>query len=277
MQKSSREMQNNKSRSPRKSTVLYEVHFFGPFRVMRDHQPVGEPVWRRNKAKSLLKWFLLNTGRMFSADQLIKSFWPDTLKASAERNFHVAIHYLRHLLEPDLLPRQKSSYICRNKDNLYWFELDENWWADIFDVHHHFLKAKEAEQQKQQTEAITHYRQIVTHCSKGFLHEDAYEDIFSPYRRHYERIYIEVLERLMWLYTQSNMLDEVLTYAHYALQADPYCEPAVKAIAYAYLHQGNAAGAIHQLDDFRTILRIDLGIEASDDILCLRKEMAEHG
>src|SRR5581483_5838624 len=110
----------------RRSDALYKVHFFGLFRVLRDNQPLGEPVWRRNKAKSLLKWFLLNTGRMFSADQLIKSFWPDMTRASAERNFHVSIHYLRHLLEPDLPPRHESTYIRRNKDNLYWFELDEN-------------------------------------------------------------------------------------------------------------------------------------------------------
>src|SRR5437588_4152712 len=88
--------------APPKSTPFYKVHFFGPFRVMRDNQPLGEPMWRRNKAKTLLKWFLLNRGRMFSADQLITWFWPDMSKASAKRNFHVAISYLRHLLEPDL-------------------------------------------------------------------------------------------------------------------------------------------------------------------------------
>src|SRR5437867_11627106 len=117
---------------PQKSTAFYKVHFFGPFRVMRGNQPVGEPMWRRNKAKTLLKWFLLNTGRMFSTDQLIAGFWPDMSKASAQRNLHVAIHYLRHLLEPDLPPRRESKYIRCNKDNLYWFERDESWWADIF-------------------------------------------------------------------------------------------------------------------------------------------------
>ena len=257
-----------------RSTALYEVHFFGPFRVMRDNQPLGEPVWRRNKAKSLLKWFLLNAGRMFSADQLIKSFWPDMTRASAERNFHVSIHYLRHLLEPDLPSRHESTYIRRNKDNLYWFELDENWWADIFVVRDHYTEAKEAEQHNQRTAAITHYRQIVEYCSLGFLHEDAYEDTFSPYRRHYERIHTEGLERLMSLYTQTDTVDEVLTYAHQALLIDPYCESAVKAIAYAYFRQGNTAGAIHQLDDFQTFMRKDLGMEPGEDILSLRKKIA---
>lgn len=252
---------------------LYRVHFFGPFRVTRDNQPVGEPLWRRNKAKVLLKWFLLNPGRMFSIDQLIECFWPSINRSSARRNLYVAIHHLRHLLEPDLSPRHESTYIRRNKDNFYWFELDETWWADIFDVHHHYTEAKEAEQRGKQTVAITHYRQVVTYCSRGFLHEDAYEDTFSPYRRHFERIYTEVLESLMHFYSQVGRVDEVLTYAHHALLVDPYCESAVKAIAQAYFHQGNAAGAIHELDYFQAFLKKDLGVEPGEDILSLRKSI----
>src|SRR5437773_4600551 len=99
-----------------KSTALYKVHFFGPFRVIRDNQPLGEPVWRRNKAKALLKWFLLNVDGRYSTDQLIKNFWPEATRPSAERNLYVAIHYLRHLLEPNLPPRQESQYLCRTKD-----------------------------------------------------------------------------------------------------------------------------------------------------------------
>ncbi len=260
---------------PQMPAVLYKVYFFGPFRVLCDNRPLGEPIWRRNKAKTLLKWFLLNESRMFSADQLMKNFWPDVPKASAERSFHVAIHYLRHLLEPALPPRQESSYIRRNKDNFYWFEPAGNWWADIFDIQHLYSEAKVAEQRAELSVATLHYRQIAEYCNLGFLHEDTYEDIFAPYRRHYERIYAEVLERLMQLYTQADLIGEVLTYAHHALMADPYCEPAMKAIAHAYFLQGNTAGAIRQLDSFQAFLREDLGVEPGEDILFLRKNIAK--
>lgn len=257
------------------ATVLYHVHFFGPFRVLRNGVPIGEPVWRRNKAKALLKWFLLNPGRMVSASQLIKNFWPETDKVSAERNLYVAIHYLRHLLEPDLAPRRESSYIRRNKDNFYWFELDENWWADIFEVQHHYSAAKEAEQRNEIEAAIAHYRQIVAYCEKEFLHEDTYEDAFSSYRRHYERIYTEVLERLMHLHSHTGKPGEALTYAHHALLVDPYCESAVRTIVNAYFRQGNIAGAIHKLDAFQTFLKEDLGVEPGEEMLALRRTIAE--
>ncbi len=256
-------------------TSFYKVHFFGPFRVIRDNQLVREPVWRRSKAKALLKWFLLNSGRMFSTDQLIECFWPDTSRASAERNLHVAIYYLRHLLEPDLPPHHESKYIRRNGDNLYWIELDETWWADIFDLHYCYTAAQKAEQRGESATAIHYYRQVIAYCRPGFLHEDAYDDTFSPYRRHYERIYTEVLESLMRLSTQAGKVDEVLTYAHHALLVDPYCESAIKAIAYAYIRQGNTAGAIRKLDYFQSFLKEDLGLEPGEEILSLRKRIAE--
>jgi DNA-binding SARP family transcriptional activator len=253
---------------------LYKVHFFGPFRVTRGNQPVGESVWRRNKAKVLLKWFLLNPGSMFSTDQLLTNFWPDMPRASAERNFHVAIHYLRHLLEPDLAPRQKSKYIRRNKDNFYWFELDDDWWVDTSAIQHHYKEGKEAEQRNEQAVAITHYRQIIEYCRLGFLHEDAYEDTFSTHRHHYECIYTRALTRLIHLYTEAGMVDEVLTYAQQALLIDPYCEFAVRAIAYGYFLQGNTAGAIHRLDHFQALLKEDL-MEPGEELLSLRKEMVQ--
>lgn len=259
----------------RQPDALYKVNFFGPFRVTRNNQPVGEPVWRRNKAKSLLKWFLLNVNGRYSSDQLIKNFWPSASGAPAERNLYVAIHYLRHLLEPDLPPRHESSYIRRNKDNFYWFKVDENWWADIFDVHYHYKEAKEAEQRGELAEAIAHYQQIVEYCRLGFLHEDSYEDVFASYRRYYECIYTEVLDRLMQLYSQAGKADEVLTYAHYALLIDPYSESAIKAIAQAYFRQGNTASAIRELDHFQAFLREDLGIEPGEELLSLRKKIAE--
>ena len=260
---------------PGESIALYNAHFFGPFRVTRNQQPIGEPVWRRNKAKALLKWFLLNPGRMFSADQLIEYLWPDTVNTSAERNLHVAIHYLRHLLEPDLLPRHESTYIRRNKGNFYWFDLADSWWTDTFAVEQYYAAAREAEISGNHKAAITYYRQIVEYCNLGFLHEDAYEDIFSPYRRHFERIYTEVLEKLMHLYDQADKVDEILIYAHHALLANPYCEPAFRAIADVYFRQGNSAGAIRKLDHFQAFLKEELGIEPGEDMLSLRKKIAK--
>jgi DNA-binding SARP family transcriptional activator len=256
-------------------TALYRVYFFGPFRIMRGSQSVGELVWRRNKAKSLLKWFLLNPSRRFSSAQLIELLWPDTERLAGLRNLHVTINYLRHLLEPELLPHQESKFICRNKNNFYWFELDESWWADIFDVQRLVTLAREAELNGDLEAVILHHSKIAGYCSAGFLPADAYEDTFALYRRQYERIYKQVLESLIHLCSQLSMFDEVFSYSHQALLVDPYCEPAIKAIISAYFLQGNIAGAIRKLADFQHLLKEDLGTEPSEDILVLKKKFSE--
>ncbi|GHO65460.1 hypothetical protein KSC_043520 [Ktedonobacter sp. SOSP1-52] len=255
------------------STAHYKAYFFGPFRVTHGAQVLGGAVWRRNKAKTLLKWFLLNHGQKYSANQLINLFWPDTTKSAAARNLHVTINYLRHLLEPELLPRQESTFIRRNKHNFYWFELHGVWWADIFDLQTHHLAAREAQQRNCPDEAMTHFRAIVQHCSPGFLPEDAYEDIFSIYRRHYDLIYIQALEGLVELCSEAALFDEVHSHANQALLVDPYCEFALKAIINAFFRQGNVTGAIRRLNDFQKLLREDLGMELGEDMLSLRTKM----
>ncbi len=257
------------------SASLYRVYFFGPFRIMRGNQSVGALVWRRNKAKALLKWFLLNPSRRFSSAQLIKLLWPDTERLAGLRNLHVTINYLRHLLEPELLPHQESKFICRNKNNFYWFELNESWWADIFDVQRLVSLARESELKGDLEVAILHYSKIAGYCSAGFLPADAYEDTFALYRRQYERIYKQVLESLIRLCSQLSMFDEVFSYSHQALVVDPYCEPAIKAIVSAYFLQGNIAGAVRKLTDFQHLLKEDLGTEPGEDILVLRKKFSE--
>jgi DNA-binding SARP family transcriptional activator len=253
------------------SMALYKVYFFGPFRIMSKDQPFNEFVWRRNKARSLLKWFLLNPYRLFSVDQLIALFWPGIERSSGLRNLHVTTNYLRHLLEPELLPYQKSKFIRRNKNNFYWFELDESWWADIFDIQYLLTAATQAEQCGNIVEAIAHYGKIARYCSRSFLPEDAYEDTFAPYRRQYERITTQVLESLIRLCSQCGQFDEVFSYSHQALLIDPYCEVAIKAIVNAYFKQGNITEATRKLDDFQSLLKEDLGLGLSEDILSLKR------
>ncbi|GCE14908.1 AfsR/SARP family transcriptional regulator [Tengunoibacter tsumagoiensis] len=257
----------------RGSSFQYKVYFFGPFRILRGKHVLEEPAWRRNKAKTLLKWFVLNPGVMFSADQLVKLFWPHITRTAGLRNLHVTINYLRHILEPDLPARQESSFIRRSKNNFYCFEMDETWWSDLFDIHYHVSAAKEAEQRRDTMALFYHYHTITSYCYLEFLPEDTYDDTFCAYRRKYDIINAQVLEKLIHLCTHLEKFDEAFVYSQRVLSSDPYCESAVKAIIQIFLQQGNIPGAIRKIDDFQKLLQQDLGINPSDDLLSLRKNI----
>jgi DNA-binding SARP family transcriptional activator len=258
---------------PSFSHARYKAYLFGQFRIMRDEQPLGEQNWRRNKAKMLLKWFLLNPGELFSGEQLSKLFWPDITKGAAASNLHVTLHYLRHILEPELAPGCVSTFIRRNRHNYYWFELNNTWWADVYDIQHLSASAKEAERNKETFRAIALYCQLISHYRQGFLPEDVYEDLFSSYRRQHDYAYVQSLEHMMQLYLQESQLDDALSCALHILSLDPYSESAIKTMVHVYLRQGNTTSAIRQLDDFQHFLKQELGIEPGEEIRTLRKRI----
>lgn len=266
----SRNFFEHEEHHPSRASAHYNAYFFGPFRVVRNNLHLGEPKWRRNKAKALLKWFLLNPGDLFSVEQLSKLFWPTTPPRVAASNLHVTLHYLRHVLEPDLASGNPSTFIRRNRYNYYWFDLNDDWWTDLADIRYLSTSAREAERQADFSRAIALSSQLTAYYSLTFLPEDIYEDMFSPYRRQYEYAHIQLLEHLMGLYIQTERFDQALSCALHTLSVDPYNENAVKTMVRSYLQQGNTTAALCQLDEFQMTLQQDLGIEASKDLLSLR-------
>lgn len=253
------------------SSARYKAYFFGPFHVTLDDQHLGEPTWRRNKARALLKWFLLNPGDLFSVEQLSTLLWPEATRKVAASNLHVTLHYLRRTLEPELAPGSASTFIRRNRHNYYWFELNNLWWTDIAEVQYLSTAAREAEASGNITIALDLYSQIITYHSRGFLPEDIYEDVFSTYRRQFDYSYTQLLEHLMELYRDAARFDDALSCALYLLSVDPYSESAIKTMADIHLRQGNITGALRRIDDYWHALKQDLGIDPGDEILALRK------
>lgn len=255
--------------------ALYRAYAFGQFRLFCQERLVKETMWRRNKVKALLKWFLLNPGKLCSADEFIDLFWSDLPSETAFGNLYVTMHCLRHVLEPALGPREASKFIRRQSNNFYWFEMNETWWTDIAEVQQLFETARTFDANGEDVKASFYYRKIVSHCGSGFLPEDEAEEWLRPYRQHYEYIYLHVLVRLIQMYQQRDELEEVLEYAYLALSIDAYCEPAMKAIIDVYFKQGYVGKAMRRLDDFGCFLQQELGVEPSREMHALRMKMLE--
>ena len=152
--------------------ATYRGYLFGPFRLFRGEQAIGDLMQRRNKARMILKWFLLNPGKLGSADEFIDLFWPEISPEKTLGNFHVTMHCLRHMLEPTLNARQESAFIRRKPNNFYWFQTDESWWTDTSDVEMLLERARAYDVQGDNRRASYYYRKVASYCSRGFLPED---------------------------------------------------------------------------------------------------------
>ena len=228
---------------------------------------------RRNKARMILKWFLLNPGKLGSADEFIDLFWPEIPLDKALGNFHVTMHYLRHMLEPTLGARQESSFIHRKPNNFYWFTMDENWWIDTGDVEMLLERAREYDLRGDYRKAAYYYRKTAQYYSQGFLPEDESEGWLLPYRNRHKHAYSQVLMRLIQLYTQWNELEEVLEYAYQSMLSDPYSELAIRVIVDVHLQQGNVSIAQRRLESFWNSLYSDLGLRPNKEFHILRERI----
>lgn len=253
--------------------ATYRAYLFGPFRLFRGEQPVGELMQRRNKARMILKWFLLNPGKLGSADEFIDLFWPELSPEKALGNFHVTMHYLRRMLEPTLSARQESTFIHRKPNNFYWFQIDESWWMDTSDLEMLLERARECDLCGDNRRAAYYYRKVANYCSQGFLPDDESEDWLQPYRNRYKHTYSQVLMRLVQIYTQWNELEDVLEYAYQSMVSDPYSETAIRAIVDAHLRQGNVVLAQNRLDAFWNSLHNDLGLRPDKEFYVLRERI----
>jgi len=251
----------------------YRAYLFGQFRLFCGPLAVGQSLHRRTKARQLLKWFLLNPGKLCSADEFIDLFWPEISPETALGNFHVTMHYLRRVLEPELNARQESTYIRRKPNNFYWFQMDESWWIDASDIQALFERARSYDLLGDEQRAAFYYRKIAWYCSQGFLAEDESESWLLPYRRRYRHLYAQALGRLVQIYTRTQALEEVLEYAYQLLLIEPCHEEATRAIVDAHLQQGNVSIAQRRLDAFYQTLQQDLGLHPTRDFYLLRERI----
>ncbi|WP_165423067.1 AfsR/SARP family transcriptional regulator [Ktedonosporobacter rubrisoli] len=247
----------------REQQAVFRVYLFGSFRVFQNNTSLEDPIWRRTRIQSLLKWFILNPEKPFSADYLADLFWPQASTLAAHRNLRVNIHYLRHLLEPGIARGQESSFIRRLTNNFYLFHRDDTWWVDVWELQRQFEMAQQIDLSGNRKKAAFFYSKITDYFERGFLPEDVYEDYVQPYRDRYERHHLQILRCLIEIHLQNNELDEALEYAYRTLSIDPYNQIAVNTIIDIYCKQGNHVGAMRVFNKFRDSVQAELGLEIS--------------
>ncbi len=260
----------------REYKAVYRAYMFGPFRVFRGDDALGQRSQRREKAQLLLKWFLLNPGQPRSIDELIELAFPAAAPDKAASSFHVAMHCLRRMLEPDLRPGEESSYIRRSSNNFYRFEADDEWWTDTAEVDRLFDQGRQSDNRGDAQRACFYYGQVVGHMNRRLLEDDSPEQHWlTPYRRRYQALQREALLRLVQIHGERGQIDESLEYAHQMLIDDPYNELAVITIVEADLAHGRLAHARHWISTFLESLTRDLGVAPSHDLLTLRARVRQ--
>lgn len=252
----------------------YRAYLFGSLRIYRGNQRVTLEASRK-KGLQVLLWFLLNPGIPCSADQFVDKLWPEADPDKAIRGFDVSMHALKRLLEPELAPRERSSFIQHHGNRVYTFELADQWWTDVADLELLYRRGHACDIAGDTTRARFYYRRVSGYVSQGPLLEEESVPWLEGYRNKYTLMCSQALTRMIQLDSDYGTDEELLESAYQTLRLDPYNQLATKAIIRACLRSGNRNRAERRLEEFCGAVQRDLGLQPPKEFVELRRRLLD--
>jgi DNA-binding SARP family transcriptional activator len=208
--------------------------------VIRDGQPVPETSWGTEQAKVLLAYLLWKGPWGATRKEISEALWPARPVEETGNVFHVTLHRLRRVLEPDLRPIRDSRYILFERRR-YYFNFDAPYWLDV-----------DAFQSLATSDGVAGLEEAI-----GLYRGDYLQDIawtlpseVEVERRRLEQSYADVLRRLV---TEAKGR-KVLTYLEKLLAVEPADETAQQAIVLDYLTRGRRDLAQRQIARWQAAL-----------------------
>jgi DNA-binding SARP family transcriptional activator len=228
-----------------------EIRLLGSLRVICHGQPVPEAAWGTEKAKAMLAYLLWKSPSGVTREELTTALWPDRTAQETADVFHVTLHRLRRVLEPELKRCRDSRYILY-EGGRYRFEASAACWLDVT-VFRALAGRNEPEALR---EAVALYRGSYLEDVDWALPPEAEWE-----RRVMERLYVDALRRLA---AQAEG-GEVVFYLEKLLTVEPADEAAQRALVIGYLASGRRDLARRQVVHWRAALA-ELDIDPPSEI-----------
>lgn len=245
--------------------AVLRIFMLGPFRVLRDEEPIPPSAWRSQQTRTILKVLVARRGYVVPADQLLEILWPDGDPHTARRRLHVRISQLRHALDPDGL----SAYILTAKGG-YIFNPEADCWLDTVEFEARAEWGRRCQEGGSLAEAITTYETACALYCGNFLQEDLYEDWTFADRERLRERFLTVLTELAECYAQQGRYRRAIARCHQVLATDPCREAVYVRLMLYHYYAGEQAQALHTYERCRQVLADELGVEplAQTTALC---------
>lgn len=227
-----------------------QIRLLGNFSIT--YRDATLPAFTSPRLQSFLAYLLLCCRTPQPRQQLAFHLWPDSTEAQAHSNLRKAIHQLRHAL-PE----------C---DNFLHIDTRRVQWrpqvACTVDVDEFFAKLHAADpevttdpasQQALLAEAIALYR--------GDLLPGCYDEWVIPERERLRQVFVETLERLVWVSEDRRDYTTALHHANHLLRAEPLAESAYQQLMRLHALTGDRAAALQVYHTCVTVLQRELGVE----------------
>ncbi len=253
---------------PPKTLVPLRIQCLGTFSVAIGDEAIPAASWRSSKGEKLFKYLVVKGRQEFvPKDELLEALWPQEDPVTTSKRFHVALSWLRRLLEPHLQRGEPSSYILR-QDDTYRLEVGPGGGIDWQDFEQAAVRAENiATTDADVTPA--HLLKAVALYGGPLFPADPYDDWLEPARERLHDLYLRVLARIIALFEKQGNWTKVSEYAEQYLIIDPYAEPIYGALMRGQARLGEMGRLVRTFARCSEKIEVDLGCPVSDAIVDL--------
>lgn len=229
------------------------IRCFGSMELSIEGVSVPAAAIHRKRVTALLGILLTNHDRPLSRDTLIELLWPSAGPGAHTRQFHVLIHELRKLLEPQ--GRIGNGLYVRSDGDRYSFSTQAPSWIDTLEFCALLERARTADGAGDEHTAIVAYEAAVELYRGDYLQDEAFAEWCEPARERLREACIGALQRLSTLWGNQARWDMSIGWSRRALLLDPLREEMHRALMYALWASGRRDEAVRQFATCAHLLR----------------------
>jgi DNA-binding SARP family transcriptional activator len=244
------------------------VRLLGGFSVERADLGRAVSDWQRRSAKTLTKLLAVQPGHVLHREQIIDILWSGVDAESALNSFGKALHAARRALEPELLRRRESAYLCLT-DAMLALNSDHV----IVDMDQFGQLAEDALRRRE----IGAYEAALAAYGGELLPEDRYENWCAEPRGAVTELRIRVLLGLAEALERSGAYNEAADGLRDVLQHDSTREAVHRQLMRLYAQMGTPDQAVRQFHACEAVMRSELGLPPQPETISLYQEILAGG
>ncbi|MEA5038619.1 MAG: response regulator [Clostridiaceae bacterium] len=235
-----------------------QIQCLGRFQIGWDD---GEPIkWRSEKTEELFAFLLHNRGKIVSRDEIIEAVWPDAAPERAAHQLHSAVYYIRKTLESYGIPREQV-------------RINSGYRLDLGDTEVDVARFRKLCEKLKEGGEISGLG-MLPYAGQYF---DGSGWIWAAAER--ERLSRDFVLAALFLskaLIKSSDFEAAEKLLINAFEKNPYEEAVTSQLLELYGRTGSKSNAAKHYREYSRILKSDLGIEPSEEITKIHKEIQKN-
>jgi len=229
------------------------VKALGPFRILRDGEPLPAEAWRHARPRELLLYLLVHPdGR--TREQVGLDFWPDGAPTQVKNNFHVTLHHLRRAVGGDLIVYRQDRYCV---DVARGVEFDAGRFERSASEALRTLRS-ERSRGESAAAAVVSLSESLALYGGPFLEGQEAGEWHLPFRERLARLHEESLDALADYHVTHNEPLAAVDVLRRLLSADPLHESAVRRLMTVLADAGRGGEAVREFERFASAMAAEL-------------------